>query len=343
MPIGSKLFLGTAFAPARRSDSPIEPFSSHEMPCLEWRIVRIPDGESIMYRSFSPALPLVSAVALFTLLFTSPLLFCAASVAQGQDSSAASRLSDEEISQAIQADIQDAARIAGGKTNVTSDAGLVTLSGTVTSLLDKQMATTIAKRTRGVSSVLNQLIVVASDRKDDDIRSDVEKVLRINDSVDEPRIAVDVSRSEVSLTGKVDSLAEKRIADLAASGVSGVASVNNQITVGLRGNRTDDDIAEEIRGLIVHSVYLDDSSVNVNVIDHVAKLSGFVPSLEAKDRVEQIAEIWGVSAVDVSGVQVDPDKLDDSQRRALCECDGRRHQRGDRAVFPFGSHRVQSH
>jgi len=42
----------------------------------------------------------------------------------GQDSSAPSKLSDEEISAAIQADIQDASRIAGGEIEVRSKAGL---------------------------------------------------------------------------------------------------------------------------------------------------------------------------------------------------------------------------
>lgn len=242
-----------------------------------------------------------------SLLISTPL--------HGQDLSAPKTLSDTEISAAIKADIRDASRIAGGEIDVSSKAGLVTLSGTATSLLDKQIAGKIAKRTRGVGAVLNQMLVVASDRSDDDIRDDVDKVLRINDSVDEPRIAVDVSRGEVSMTGKVDSLAEKRIAELAASGVSGVTSVSNQITVRLSSDRTDEEIAEEIRGLIVHSVYLDDASVVVNVDGHVAKLSGIVPSAEAKDRVEQIAEIWGISAVDVRKVKVDPDRFDESQRR----------------------------
>lgn len=257
-----------------------------------------------MYHRLKSTLPLLVALSLFTL---PPI--------HGQDSSAPSNVSDDEISAAIQADIQDASRIAGGETVVSSKAGLVTLSGTATSLLDKQMAAAIAKRTRGVGAVLNQLIVFVSDRSDDDIRNDVAKVLRINDSVDQPRIAVDVSRGEVSMTGKVDSLAEKRIAELAASGVSGVIAVNNQITVGLSRDRTDEEIAEEIRGLIVHSVYLDDASLQVNVKNQVAKLSGAVPSAEAKDRAEQAAEIWGISAVDVSGVAVDPDRLDESQRR----------------------------
>ena len=245
-------------------------------------------------------------VALF--LFTTPPI-------HGQDSPALEKVSDSEISAAIQADIKDASRIAGGEIAVSSKAGLVSLSGTATSLLDKQMAGEIAKRTRGVGAVLNQLIVVASDRTDDDIRDDVIKVLRINDSVDEPRIAVDVTRGEVSMTGKVDSLAEKRIAELAASGARGVNAVNNQITVSLSSSRTDEEIAEEIRGLIVHSVYLDDASVQVNVKEHVAQLSGTVPSAQVKDRVAQVAEIWGVSAVDVSELKVDPDRLDDSQRR----------------------------
>ncbi|GAA4467914.1 BON domain-containing protein [Novipirellula rosea] len=238
-----------------------------------------------------------------------------ASGQSGQENANNTNLSDNEIASAIEADIADASRIAGGEINVDASSGLVTLSGTATSLLDKRMADTIAKRTRGVTAVLNQLIVITSDRSDDDIRADVEKVLRINDSVDEPRIAIDVSGGEVALTGKVASLAEKRIAELAASGVTGVVKVDNQIAVSLSSDRTDKDIAEEIRGLIVHSVYLDDVQVDVRVEGHVAKLSGSAPSAETKDRLEQIAEIWGVSAVDVTAVKVDPNSADESQRR----------------------------
>ncbi len=51
-------------------------------------------------------------------------------------------LSDSEIVAAIKADIADASRIAGGVIKVSADSGLVTLSGTATSLLDKQMNVT---------------------------------------------------------------------------------------------------------------------------------------------------------------------------------------------------------
>ncbi len=250
-----------------------------------------------------------------TLLIALSVLHSQSARGQDQPSQEKKKLSDSDVAAAITADIADASRIAGGKIEVGAKSGLVTLAGTVNSLLDKQMAVKIAKRTRGVEAVLDQLFVVASNRKDDEIRSDVEKVLRINDSVDEPRILSNVSRGEVALFGKVASLAEKRIAELAASGVSGVSKVNNQITVSLSTNRTNEDIAEEIRGLIVYSVYLDDALVDVQVDDYVAKLSGTVTSAEAKDRLEQVAEIWGVAAVDVTGVKIDPDGFDESQRR----------------------------
>ncbi len=85
----------------------------------------------------------------------------------GQDQSTEhqQQLSESEIVAAIKADIADSSRIAGGVINVSEDSGLVTLSGTATSLLDKQMSVRIAKRTRGVNAVLDQLIVVASNRR----------------------------------------------------------------------------------------------------------------------------------------------------------------------------------
>lgn len=221
----------------------------------------------------------------------------------------------DDLRKAIIADLEDAERMAGEEVRVESVEGVVTLAGTVTSWFEKQMAGAIAKRTRGVKAVVNRILVKPSDREDSEIQSDVEKRLRANAGVETPRYRVQASRGTVSLFGKADSLAEKRLAELAAAGTHGVVEVNNQIRVMPDGDRPDQELRDEIVGLLVHSVYLDDVEIDVQVKNAVARLSGRVGSVDQQDRAEQLAGITGVREVDVEQLLVDPDAGDDSLRQ----------------------------
>jgi len=117
------------------------------------------------------------------------------------------------------------------------------------------------------------------------------------------------------LAGKVDSLAEKRLAELAASGVRGVTSIENQLTVGLPSQRSDEQLRAEISGLIVHSVYLDNVEIDIEVKDATVLLSGVVHSAVQKDHLERVASVWGARAVDLSRVEIDPEDHDPSLRK----------------------------
>ena len=244
------------------------------------------------------------------------LLLGGGNLISAQEKNDSTSIHPNEIASAIQSDLEDAERLAADSLKADVKDGLVTLSGQVESMQDKQLASRIAKRTRGVEAVLNQILIKASKRSDDEIREDVMKVLRINDSVDAPQIVVNVSGGEVAMIGKVDSLAEKRIAEFGASGVRGVRNVANQLTVDLLTPRSDQDLREEISALVVQSVYLDDADVKVDVKDHVAILTGTVSSAEMKDRLEEVAEVRGIDEVDASGVKVDPSQADGTRRKA---------------------------
>ncbi len=229
--------------------------------------------------------------------------------------SRAEDLAFEQIENVISADINDAARLSGSDVHVQAREGLITLWGTVDSLLDKRMASQFAKRTRGVKAVLNQILIKPTERNDDEIRDDVLKLLTANGATDRPQIMVAVSRGEVSMLGEVDSLAEKRIAEFAAANVSGVTSVINHLTVAMTGGRADIDLQEEIQTLLVHSVYLDDVDVDVIVKDHVAFLSGTVGTVEQQDFAQQIAELPSIQRVDMSKLAVDASAGDKALRK----------------------------
>ncbi len=225
--------------------------------------------------------------------------------------------SADEIRSAIMLDLRESERWTSEQPRVEVAKGVVRLSGTVASLQEKTLAAEIAKRTGGVQAVQNQILVERSDRADQAIQEDVQKVLRINSSVDEPRITVNVSNGKVALLGKVESLAEKRIAEFSASGVSGVTEVVNQITVQMVADRTDEELRDEIAALIVQSVSFDDLQIDVDVRDMVAFLSGKATSLAQKERLEAYAEIQGVDAVDATNIEVNPDAGDPGHRQTL--------------------------
>lgn len=245
---------------------------------------------------------------------TAVLMLASISLAEA-DTEHTAELTDPEIRSAIVADIEESERFSGALPSVETAVGIVRLSGIVESLQEKQLAASIAKRTRGVQAVQNQILVKRSDRKDSAIEEDVEKVLRLNDSVAEPRITADVNAGRVSLFGKVESLAEKRIAEFSTSGVRGVTGIDNRITVEVSSERSDAELRDEIKALIVQSVYFDDATIEVDVEDNVAHLSGEVVSVAAKDRLLSTAEIWGVSSVDVSNVSVNEDAADPTERK----------------------------
>ncbi|NND97627.1 MAG: BON domain-containing protein [Pirellulaceae bacterium] len=255
----------------------------------------------------------------FSLVLCIPLAAVAEDTSTTQGATASNQASersneDHEICSALQRDLEDAERIRAGQLNVQCRNGLVTLSGTVESLLDKRLASRIAKRTRGVQAVLNQILVQTSERSDDAIRDDVSQALLVNNSVEKPSIALHVQSGKVAMTGKVDSLAEKRIAETVVSGVPGVTEVKNQLTVRLSSDRTDREMRDEIAALMVHSVYLDDVDVDVQVKDHVAILNGTVHSAEQKDHLERVAEIWGIASVEMESVKINPDATDGTKR-----------------------------
>lgn len=124
--------------------------------------------------------------------------------------------------------------------------GEVSLTGKVRSEIDKDLASEIAKSLDGVSSVDNQLEVVADlaevDQSDGD-RDFLQKVsdattttqvktkLIANENITAKSINVDTRNQVVRLTGEVNSQAQKQLAEYIARNTSSVKSVHNELEV----------------------------------------------------------------------------------------------------------------
>jgi hyperosmotically inducible periplasmic protein len=133
--------------------------------------------------------------------------------------------------------------------NVDTLNGVVTLKGEVKSQAEETKAVQIARSTKGVSEVVDQLVIVPDSAasagaessgvgaaiSDAAITATVKSKLLADPETSALRIDVDTKDRMVTLSGSVKSAAEKSEAVTIARQTDGVLSVNDQLTV-QRGN-----------------------------------------------------------------------------------------------------------
>jgi hyperosmotically inducible periplasmic protein len=122
--------------------------------------------------------------------------------------------------------------------SVSTKSGKVTLTGTANTADEKKLAERLAKNTRGVSSVNNNLVVTKSSSSsksntapsdtisDGWITTKVKSTFMYSSNVDGSDIDVSTNAGVVTLTGKVDSGAEHALAIELAQNVRGVKKVS---------------------------------------------------------------------------------------------------------------------
>lgn len=206
---------------------------------------------------------------------------------------------------------------------VTAKDGVITLSGEVSSYPERQIAINIAMSIKGVRDVLDELVVIFSEkRSDEEIRKDIVEGLKWDSVVERNKISVAVKDGIVTLTGTVGSAAEKaRVFTLAS--VNGVRSIDTSklevaafLEPGQHVNQTVTD--EEIRNAL-HNALLVDPRVNaykvdINVKNWVVTLRGIVERLEAKKAAEQDARNTRGVFIVKNRLKVNPDQeIDDAE------------------------------
>jgi osmotically-inducible protein OsmY len=187
------------------------------------------------------------------------------------------------------------------RVDASSRNGVVTLTGTVSSLRACERATRLAETVRGVRSVINRIgidqIVEPSAQS---LAEAVEGELLYDSATDayEINVAAD-DRGEVTLGGTVDSWAERDIAERVAKGARGVVEVNNEIAIAPKQDRPDAEIRPEVKQRLRRDTLVDDELIDVRVLNGEVFLSGTVGSAAEKRRAERDARGSGVD-VDVS-------------------------------------------
>lgn len=108
--------------------------------------------------------------------------------------------------------------------------GVVTLTGTVTTLFQRAVAENAMRHIPGVKSVINRIDTRLS-ATPRDVRREIVRALHRDADLDARRITVTVAGHTVTLTGTVGSWHERTCAERAAMHAPGITEVDNRLSV----------------------------------------------------------------------------------------------------------------
>jgi osmotically-inducible protein OsmY len=252
-------------------------------------------GMVIMTRRLLRTRPLRAVITALPAFF----LFFALSPAVG-----AREITDRDITWEVMEGLIEDQWVSSDLLDVETNAGIVTLTGPVNNLLEKERALEVASTVEGVRAVVDLVTVKPVKRTDAQIREHIEQALLDDPATDVYEVSVEVKDGIVTLGGTVDSWLKKELSERRAKGVGGVMEVRNRITVKYKAKRADREIAEEIKARLLWDVWLDDALINVDVENGKVTLSGSVGSAVEVERAYADSWIAGVSSVSYRGLKV---------------------------------------
>jgi osmotically-inducible protein OsmY len=180
---------------------------------------------------------------------------------------------------------------------VAAQNGTVTLSGFIDTYFGKLAAERAAKRVHGVRAVANDIEVrLRLERTDADIAQDATRVLQICSTIPET-VQAAVHHGHLTLTGKVEWLYQKEMAERAVRHIRGVSGVMNHIRVAPTAATRD--VRHRIVKALHHNADLDARHITVTVSGNTATLTGSVATCLQRESAEQAAaNAPGIAHVD---------------------------------------------
>ncbi len=199
--------------------------------------------------------------------------------------------------------------------HVSIDLGIAVLDGRVADRLAKDRAVELARVVRSVRAVVDRIDVAPVRRPEGDLELVVAGVLS-NDPVTAPqRIVVRASEGVVHLSGDVDSMGTRRIAERNVLAIPGVIEVLDDLAV--RPQRLSDAwVVSAVERIVHDDPWLDASALRVSARGGVVELAGRVASGAERARAEDDAREASPADVDVSALQIEDVFHDDGTLRA---------------------------
>lgn len=197
---------------------------------------------------------------------------------------------DSQLQQSVLAEINWEPSIKAGHIGVTANAGVVTLSGHVSTYAQKHAADAAARRVRGVRAVAETIevrLLPETGRPDEAIAAAAVERLSWNVSVPKDAVIVDVQSGWVTLTGEVDWWYQKDAAERDIRPLHGVTGVTNQVTI---KPRVDTGLlADDINHALHRSWFFNPDRIRVEAEGAKVVLSGEVNSFHERDIAEHTA------------------------------------------------------
>jgi osmotically-inducible protein OsmY len=212
---------------------------------------------------------------------------------------------DASITAAIDRSFVLDKRVPHHQLDVETQHGIVTLRGRVDNLLAKDRAVEQAQSIKGVRSVVDQIHVQATSVPDETLKRDVSDALSSDPATDDVESDVATSSGQVTLTGTVQSWAEKQMATDVVKTVKGVQSITNDLVVKAKAQRTDKEIQADVEARLRSDVVLTDRIIAVNSTDGHVELRGTVGSAREKVRATRLAYVMGVQTMNADALYVE--------------------------------------
>ena len=226
-----------------------------------------------------------------------------ASKTTAADTTDGERLNDQTIMLAVDDELRRAESVDGHRIDVDVEGGIVTLSGHVNHLLAKRIAVGLAERIRGVITVLDEIAVNITDHDDAQTKANILAALQAHPATQKLTPEVSVDRGSVKLGGVAVNTGQKILAEELAASVSGVVEMTNEMNV-KQATMSDEEMKDEIDGLIGNSTFLDDSEIQCEVKDGKVILTGQVARASQRSYADLQAFHAGAKSVDSRGIRV---------------------------------------
>jgi len=137
--------------------------------------------------------------------------------------------------------------------------------------------------------------------KNEQLRGEVERVLREDHRVDIREVTVTVAGHHVTLTGAVDSVAEKRAARQDAESVPGVEGVTDEMTVKNFRPVPDKELAAAVHNALLRDAYVDASRIEVYASNGEVRLDGSVSTYAERHAAADVAW-WTPGVINVENL-----------------------------------------